>query len=414
MTSNQQPNKRKSSLPTNSQQKMHKTKHPKSPPKRHTQPKQKPKHPPSHTKHHRPKLHRTQKNKTLGYNCEQTHGINTHTCLLTTPQGVPLGILDQTTITRPQPKNNTHQTHNQKQHRPIEEKESIRWLKTMQTAKNNAPKHAQLIHITDREGDIYELYTLAQQIGEQFIIRAKIDRPTTEKTRIIQTLKNSTPAGKTIVTLPANRKTKTKERDVTLTVKYGFFDVAQPLRYVSKELPASLRLTLVGLFEEAPLEGLDPIEWLLMTNLEVSGVDDVLLVSEYYKQRWKIERFHFVLKSGCMVERIQQRSLEGIELVVLLYSIISVHVMQLTFLARCAPDLSCGLIFGESEWKLLYRAAYHTCVDPLVCPSMLEALLLVARIGGFVGAKSDGLSGLKVVWVGLSRFYVLMAFCDVF
>jgi hypothetical protein len=284
----------------------------------------------------------------------------------------------------------------------------------MQTAKNNAPKHTQLIHITDREGDIYELYTLAQQIDEQFIIRAKFDRPTTEKTRIIQTLKNSIPAGKTIVTLPANRKTKTKERDVTLTVKYGVFNVTRPLQFVSKELPDSLRLTLVGLFEEAPLEGLETIEWVLLTNLEVNGVDNALLVAQYYKHRWKIERFHFVLKSGCLIEKIQQRSVDGIELVVLMYLIISVHVMQLTFLARSAPDLSCGLIFGESEWKLLYRAANYVNVDLLVCPSMLEALLLVAKIGGFVGALSDGLPGLKVVWVGLSKFYVVMAFRDVF
>jgi hypothetical protein len=83
-------------------------------------------------------------------------------------------------------------------------------------------------------------------------------------------------------------------------------------------------------------------------------------------------------------------------------------------LVRSVPDLSCGLIFGESEWKLLYRAANHVRVDPLVCPSMLEALLLVAKMGGFVGAKSDGLPGLKVVWVGLNKFYVVMAFRDAF
>jgi IS4 transposase len=174
---------------------------------------------------------------------------------------------------------------------------------------------------------MYELYSLAEQIGEQFIIRSKFDRLDAEKNHVLQTLRDSLPVGKTVVTLPANRKTKTKERDVTLIVQYGIFDVARPSQYVSKELPESLRLTLVGLFEGAPLESVDPVEWVLMTNLDVAGVDDVLLVAEYYKQRWRIERFHFVLKSGCMVERIQQRSLEGIELVVLMYSIISVHVM---------------------------------------------------------------------------------------
>ena len=353
------------------------------------------------------------KTEGLGYNCELTRGINVHTCLLLTPQGIPLGILTQNTITRSNPKNNQNTPH-QKRLRPIEEKESYRWLQTMQTAKNNAPKQAKLIHIADREGDMYELYSLAAQIGEQFIIRSKFDRLDTEKNLVLQTLRNSIPIGKTVVNLPANRKIKTKERDVVLTVQYGVFDVARSRCYVTKETPSSLKLTLVRLFEEQPLDGVDAIEWVLMTNLEVKGVDDALLVGEYYKHRWKIERFHFVLKSGCMIEKIQQRSLAGIELVILMYSIISVHVMQLTFLARSAPDLSCGLVFGESEWKLLYRAANHTHVDPLVCPSMVEAVGLVARIGGFVGAKSDGPPGLKVIWVGLNKFYVLMAYRDAF
>jgi hypothetical protein len=87
---------------------------------------------------------------------------------------------------------------------------------------------------------------------------------------------------------------------------------------------------------------------------------------------------------------------------------------SLLFLVCSAFDLLCGLIFGESEWKLLYRVANHICVDLLVCPSVVEVVALVVRIGGFVGAKSDGSPGLKVIWVGLNKFYVLMAFRDAF
>lgn len=74
---------------------------------------------------------------------------------------------------------------------------------------------------------MYELYSLAAQIGEQFIIRSKFDRLDTEKNLVLQTLRNSIPIGKTVVNLPANRKIKTRERDVVLTVQYGVFDVAR-------------------------------------------------------------------------------------------------------------------------------------------------------------------------------------------
>jgi IS4 transposase len=74
---------------------------------------------------------------------------------------------------------------------------------------------------------------------------------------------------------------------------------------VTKEALSSLKLTLVRLFEEQSLDGVDAIEWVLLTNLEVNGVGDALLVAQYYKYRWKIERFYFVLKSGCLIEKIQ-------------------------------------------------------------------------------------------------------------
>jgi hypothetical protein len=151
---------------------------------------------------------------------------------------------------------------------------------------------------------------------------------------------------------------------------------------------------------------------MLVTNLELNCCADALLVVDYYRQRWKIERFHFVLKSGCRIEELQQHSVDRIELMVLLYSLISVHIMMLTYLSRLYADRSCELLFCESEWKTLYRAAKRTSVAPEVAFSMADAIGYVAVLGGFVGAKSDGLPGLEVVWLGLSKLFVLYAFCE--
>jgi hypothetical protein len=37
---------------------------------------------------------------------------------------------------------------------------------------------------------------------------------------------------------------------------------------------------------------------------------------------------------------------------------------------------------------------------------------LCCCFGGFVGVKSDGSSGLRVVWLGFSKLFVLYAFCE--
>jgi len=348
----------------------------------------------------------------LGYNCEQSLGVNIHSCILQTPQGIPLGLLDQRAITRE--KNSTRQkTHEEKRARPIEEKESNRWLETLQTAAKNAPRQAKLVHIADREGDIYELYALAQRIGEEFIIRAVHDRLDVKQTHVLHALRTSPPMGKTVVTVPANHKNKTKEREALLTIQYQCIDIQKPkIRRNNDELESNVRLTLIRLAEENSPEGIEPIEWLLMTNLEIQSTADALQAAEYYKQRWKIERFHFVLKSGCAIEKIQQRSVEGIELLILLYSIISIHIMQLTFLSRNAPETPCDLILNEAEWKTLHRAANRIRSEPENPPSMEEAVRLIAKLGGHVGAKSDGPPGLKVVWIGLNKLFLLMAYRD--
>ena len=52
----------------------------------------------------------------------------------------------------------------------------------------------------------------------------------------------------------------------------------------------------------------------LLTNNEVKNWEDVEREVRSYAQRWKIERFHFVLKSGCKIEEKQSRSYECLKL----------------------------------------------------------------------------------------------------
>jgi hypothetical protein len=352
------------------------------------------------------------KTEGMGYNCEQSLGVNVHSCVMMTTDGIPLGLLAQSVTTREE-NASRGKTREEKRARPIEEKESNRWLETMRTAAENAPPRAKLIHIADREGDIYELFALAERIGESFIIRAVQDRLDADHTHVLQTLRDSRPMGKTVAVIPENHQKRTKEREAALTIQYQCADVKKPKnRRSDSALEETLPLTIIRLAEEKPPEGVTPIEWLLVTNLEIRTVSDALQAAEYYKQRWKIERFHYVLKSGCEIEQIQQRSVERIEMLILMYSIISIHIMQLTFLARNAPETPCDLIFSEKEWKTLYRAGNHTTSEPEKPPNMEEAVRLVAKLGGRVAAKSDGPPGLKVIWIGLSNLFLLVNYRD--
>jgi hypothetical protein len=353
-----------------------------------------------------------EKTKGLGYCCAQTLGVNVHSCLLATPSGVPIGLASQSYITRSEA-SSTKQSPSEKRRRPIEEKESYRWLETMACASKNAPANSKLIHIADREGDIYELFALAQELGEKFIIRIVHDRLDTYDRHMLEVLEWSKPIGHIKATIPANPSQSIKEREALLSVQKQALDIKKPQnRLKEQNLVPSLRMNVIRVWETNPPTGVPPIEWLLVTNLPVDTIEDVMTVVGYYKQRWKIERFHYILKSGCKIESIQQRSVDKVEMMILLYSIISIQIMTLTFLPRSYPDMSCDLIFSESEWKTLYRAANKTRKAPEQPYSMQDAVKYIAMLGGFKGAKSDGAPGLKVIWIGLMNFYLLYSYQD--
>jgi hypothetical protein len=130
----------------------------------------------------------------------------------------------------------------------------------------------------------------------------------------------------------------------------------------------------------------------------------------YYTQRWKIGRFHYVLKSGCAVEKLQERSMDKTTLLVLMYSVIAVMVMNMTYIARIHPKEPCTVFFEEDEWKVLYCAANKMKKAPGKPYSIEEAVRYLGWLGGPRGAPSDGPPGVKTVWTGLITLNILLAY----
>jgi hypothetical protein len=81
-------------------------------------------------------------------------------------------------------------------------------------------------------------------------------------------------------------------------------------------------------------------------------------------QRWKTERFHYVLKNGYAIENLQKRSMDKTVTLILMYSIIAVILLNMTYAARLTAELPCSLLLGEDEWKLLYCMVNKTKKGP--------------------------------------------------
>ena len=91
----------------------------------------------------------------------QNHAnLGMHSALAVALRGQPLRLLTQEYLKRPleEPSHTPQQARKQ----PIEEKESYRWLQALTKTGELVPAGVQVVTICDREADIYELDSLAQ------------------------------------------------------------------------------------------------------------------------------------------------------------------------------------------------------------------------------------------------------------
>jgi hypothetical protein len=319
-----------------------------------------------------------------------------------------------------------------RKHQPIEEKESFRWvqgyLRTQEVARQ-LPE-SEVISLSDREGDIYEVFTAWAQAGAaggpraQWIIRAHQDRAlegldVEAPQKLFAALACAPELGTIDFQVVAKRQPK-KRHGTTVQTQRSARHVRQrlramkitpraPFRRGKKLAPVSFWAVLAE--EVDPPPGEEPLSWLLLTSLEVDSLEVARRVIALYLRRWDIEVFHRVLKTGCRVEQIQLKGAQAVRNCLTLYAIIAWWLLYLTHLGRHCPELPCGVVFTEAEWKSTCKVAAAKNLNgykkgaPLREPPLREFMALVARLGGHLGRRSDKPPGAQVIWQGLTRVH---------
>jgi len=343
-----------------------------------------------------------QREKTVGlgeYNGTKAKGLLTHSALLLTPSGLPLGLLYQKTWARePKPKGQ------RKVSRPYAEKENYRWTEAAQASATAVPKEMKLIHIGDREADYFEFLYLLEQDKQSYVVRSVQNRILEgEGIGLWDKVRSQPAAGEIRASIPRDTRRGVPARETKLAIRFASGTV-QVTTHLQQKGYAPLSCTLIHVTEVTPMEGQEPIEWFLITNVPTTNAEEAAEKVAWYVQRWKIERFHYILKSGCEVEKLQERHADRLKKLILMYSIIAVQIQHLTYLARQQPDAPYTEVISEEEWHVLYRIAYKTKTLPKQPATVNDVVLALAKLGGFLGRKSDGDPGAKVIWKGLQAF----------
>lgn len=347
--------------------------------------------------------------KDSGYiSSNNAQGFFLHTTIAITPERLHLGIIGQKFWAREKQKK--ARSSRERESMLFSEKESYRWLEAYNDSCELSQKcpETKVIHITDREGDIFEIYEAYGREKEkgqpaEFIVRSNHDRvvyPEKESTdHLYSRLEESVILGE--ISFDAIRREENTTRRVRQSVQALTVQIKS--RYGADKPNIVANLNAIYLKEIDPPHGEKPIQWCLLTSLSIDDLKEIKKTVEYYLCRWEIELFFKTYKSGCKVEEKSLRSAERLYPLFSMYLIVAWRINFLLHMSRVAPEVSCEVFFEPSEWKAAYVASTRQKSSlPSEAPTMRVMIYYIARLGGYLGRKNDPQPGIKVIWMGIS------------
>jgi Transposase Tn5 dimerisation domain len=348
------------------------------------------------------------RNGRLGQLTHAEHfGFFVHSALALTAEGLPLGLLHQHVWMRSPDERGKRKERRLGGRKETADKESQRWLDTEAACLAALPADRTVVMIADRECDFYDYFAVARRPGQHVLVRAKLRRRIAESKELLGEATRAGPVQGTL-TVHIPRKDGQPERQAMLAVRYGAFALQPPSTHLRrKELPTlPLRTLLVE--EVNPPAGAKPLQWLLLTTLPIDRFADAERLVRWYTYRWRIERYHFTLKSGCRLEELQLETAERLRRALALVAMVAARLLHLTYLARQNPEAPCEPAVSAEEWEVLWLQFRPGEALPAQPPSLREAMRWIGRLGGFLARKGDGEPGVKVLWRGLRKLQAMV------
>lgn len=335
-------------------------------------------------------------------------GLHLHSTLAVTPSGLPLGVVGAR-FDAPPAKDG--------QKTPGQGK-TERWLEGYRNcaALGRDLPDGRVVCVMDREADAFEVFETQQaRPHADILVRGRKTRKVAAVDAsgaagpakpVLKTLQEAQLLGTMIVAVdrltPRPKRSRRpakagrRARSATLAVRSQAVELAPTSREHQGKPP--IRLQAVMVEEERPPADADPIRWLLLTTLPADTLEDCRTVVEYYAMRWRIEDWHRILKSGCRVEELGNRSADRLARAVAINLVIAWRIHLMTLLGRDHPELSPDILFCELEIKALKAFAARQRHSPP--DTLAAAVLTMARIGGHIHRTRGPPPGTKVIWRG--------------
>jgi hypothetical protein len=298
------------------------------------------------------------------------------------------------------------------------ERESLRWANAANRVEMAVRGKAKLVHVMDREGDAYETLHALHTRSQDFVIRSNHDRcimgegasrlrerlNALEYT-VFRTVPLSKRKGGKSTEGGKRRASKTHPprdgRDATLQISACEVTIKRTVA-AGPELNETLTLNVVRVTEPFPPEGEEPVDWVLLSTLDISTKENVEEIVDIYRQRWLIEEFFKALKTGCSFEQRQLESFGALVNALAIFGPIAWRLLRLRSMSRTEPDRPASDAFTPVQLEILQRVPKKP-ISPQA--TVQEALYAVARLGGFL--DQNGQPGWRTLGLGFQELLTL-------
>jgi hypothetical protein len=295
-------------------------------------------------------------------------------------------------------------------------RESVIWSQVVDQI-GPAPEGVRFVHVVDRGGDQFELYCHMTRHNTGWVARAcQLTRNilATDHRRIALAdyLAGLPVAGAYRLELPANQKQAA--RTANMEVHFGPLTIPRP-QHVSAWVKQSgieeITMWVVETREMDPPQGTKPARWVLLCSEEVQNFEAAWQMLEHYEKRWLIEEFHKALKTGCRLEERQYETAKRLEAITGVLSVVAVRLLQLKAIARDEPQRPAKQVVPMRWIRMLESLRKRPPKAPWTVRDFYREL---AKLGGFLGRKSDGEPGWMTLWHGFEKLHLCLRGADAY
>lgn len=274
-----------------------------------------------------------------------------------------------------------------------------------------APEGSQWIHVFDRGGDNFEAMCHIRLKNCDWIIRAaKLQRNVICENGEKMPLRNAIEDARVVGYYELNLRSRPGVKARTAQIEVSVTRVTFPRpRHHSKWAKQcgvkELSMNVVVIQEVSGTDRVTPIRWVLLTSLPVDTFDDAWQVIEDYENRWLIEEYHKVLKTGCSIEVHALRTADRLEPLMGLISVIGTRLFQLKLVGRSQKEAKANTHVPAAWLKCLKLVRPKLAITGMTVYTFFRE---IAKLGGFLGRKGDGEPGWQTVWHGYKKLQSLL------